>query len=136
MTIEHINPASVYNSLNFGFSQATVDRSTGTMRISGQVAWDAQNTLVGGDDIGLQARQACANLRAILADQGLDASDLVQVRTFIVDHTPDKIGPVAAEMMAFYGDVIPAANTWIGVQALVMPGFLIEIEAVAKMRHA
>lgn len=134
MHIQHINPASVYNSLNFGFSQATVNTKDGVMHISGQVAWDAQNTLVGADDLGLQARQALANLRHVLADQGLDASDLLRLQTYVVNHSPEKIGPIAAEMMAFYGDVLPAANTWIGVQALVMPEFLIEIEATALLR--
>ena len=51
-----------------------------------------------------------------------------------MDHSPDKLEPVAAEMMAFYGDATPAANTWIGVQALALPDFLIEIEATAQMR--
>jgi len=40
---------------------------------------------------------------------------------------------VGAELAAFYGDVIPAPNTIIGVQALALPDFLIEIEAVAVL---
>jgi len=134
MHIQHINPASVYSSLNFGFSQATVDTKGGVMYISGQVAWDAQNTLVGADDLGLQTRQVLENLRLVLGDQGLDASDLLRLQTYVVNHSPDKIALIAREMMAFYGDAMPAANTWIGVQALVMPEFLIEIEATALLR--
>jgi len=34
-------------------------------------------------------------------------------------------------MTEFYGDVEPAANTLVGVQALALPEFLIEIEATA-----
>jgi len=134
MPVQHINPETVYNALNFGFSQGTVSADGSLLHISGQVAWDKDNTLVGDGDLATQTRQVLTNLRAVLESQGLDASDLLQVRTYIVDHAPDKIGPVAGEMMAFYGDVMPAANTWIGVQALVMPEFMIEIEATAQMR--
>lgn len=134
MTVQQINPANLYNSLNFGFSHATVSQEGGLLHLSGQVAWDKDNTLVGGEDLTAQTRQVLENLRSVLADQGLDAADLVRIRTYVVDHTPDKIGPVAGELMAFFGDTMPCANTWIGVQALVMPEFLVEIEATAQMR--
>ena len=75
------------------------------------MAWDKDNNLVGGDDLAAQARQALANHKAVLADQGLDPSDLVRIRTYVVDHNPEKIGPVTGELMAFFGDVMPCANT-------------------------
>lgn len=134
MIAERINPEGLYGSLPFGFSHAAISREGGLLHLSGQVAWDKDNTVTGGDDLALQTRQALANLRAVLADQGLTPADLVRIRTYVVGHTPDKIGPIAGELMAFYGDVMPAANTWIGVQALVMPEFLIEIEGTAVMR--
>lgn len=133
MTSERINPAALYDSLAFGFSHATVSREGGLLHLSGQVAWDKDNNVIGGNDLALQTRQALANLKTVLADQGLGPADLVRLRTYVVDHTPDKIGPVAGELMAFYGDAVPAANTWIGVQALAMPDFLVEIEATAVM---
>jgi len=41
------------------------------------------------------------------------------------------LGVVTAELAGFYGDITPAPNTVIGVQALALPEFLIEIEATA-----
>lgn len=134
MSVNRINPSALYNSLNFGFSHATVSKEGGLLHLSGQVAWDKDNNLVGENDLAAQTRQALANLKAVLADQGLDPSDLVRIRTYVVDHTPDKLGPVTGEMMAFWGDTMPCANTWLGVQALAMPEFLIEIEATAALR--
>jgi len=134
MTVERINPSDLYDSLSYGFSHATVSREGGLLHLSGQVAWDKDHNLVGGNDLAAQARQALVNLKAVLAGQGLSPADLVRIRTYVVNHTPDKIGPVAGELMAFYGDAMPAANTWIGVQTLVMPEFLIEIEGTAAMR--
>ena len=134
MTAERINPKALYDSVSYGFSHATISREGGLLHLSGQVAWDKDHTLVGGHDLAAQARQALANLKAVLTDQGLGPADLVRIRTYVVDHSPDKIGPVAGELMAFYGDAMPAANTWIGVQALAMPEFLIEIEATAALK--
>jgi len=134
MSVDRINPEGLYNALNFGFSHATISREGGLLHLSGQVAWDKDNNLVGGDDLAAQTRQALANLKAVLADQGLDPSDLVRIRTYVVNHTPDKLGPVTEEMMAFWGDAMPCANTWIGVQALAMPEFQIEIEGTAALR--
>lgn len=134
MTVERINPESMYNSLEFGFSHASISDGGRMLHLAGQVAWDKDRNLVGGDDLGAQARQCLANLKEVLASQGATPADLVRIRTYVVNHTPDKIGPVAAEMMAFYGDTLPVPNTWIGVQALAMPEFLIEIEAMAMLK--
>lgn len=134
MTVERINPESMYNSLEFGFSHASISDGGRMLHLAGQVAWDKDRNLVGGDDLGAQARQCLANLKDVLASQGATPADLVRIRTYVVNHTPDKIGPVAAEMMAFYGDTLPVPNTWIGVQALAMPEFLIEIEAMAMLK--
>jgi len=134
MTVERVNPAGLYDSLQYGFSHASVSTEGKLLHMAGQVAWDKDHNTVGGSDLAAQARQCLANLSTVLADHGLTPADLVRIRTYVVDHTPDKIGPVAGELMAFYGDVMPAPNTWIGVQALALPDFLIEIEATAQLR--
>lgn len=133
MPAERKNPETMYNSLEFGFSHASVSEGGRMLHLAGQVAWDKDRNLVGGDDLAAQARQCLANLKEVLASEGATPADLVRIRTYVVNHSPDKIGPVAGEMMAFYGDAMPAPNTWIGVQALAMPEFLIEIEATAVL---
>lgn len=131
MTIERINPPELYNSLQFGFSHATLQKGGKTLHLAGQVAWDAQTQVVGGNDYALQARQALANLRAVLASVGCTPANVVRLRTYVVNHSPDKLGPILAEVGAFYGDATPAPNTFIGVQSLALPDFLVEIEATA-----
>jgi len=134
MPVSRVNPDTLYDSLAFGFSHASVSQGGALLHLAGQVAWDKDGAVIGGDDIGAQARQCLANLRAVLESQGLGPEDLVRIRTYVVGHTPDKLGPVTEELMAFYGDVTPAPNTWIGVQALALPDFLIEIEATAQAK--
>ncbi len=133
MTVTRINPASLYNSLNFGFSHATLQDGGKTVHLAGQVAWDAKCNVVGLGDLAAQTRQALANLTLVLAEVGATPADIVRLRTYVVDHTPDKLGVVLPEVGAFYGDAVPAPNTFLGVAALALPDFLIEIEATASI---
>ena len=95
---------------------------------------DFDVVIAADDAAGLeQARQALANLRTVLAEAGATPADVVRLRTYVVNHSPDKLQPVTEEIMAFYDGAVPAANTWIGVQSLAMPEFLIEIEAIAAL---
>lgn len=130
---ERKNPAGLYDSVSYGFSHAVESAPGRLLHCAGQVAWDSDHNLVGGSDIALQARQCLSNLKAVLADAGAGPEHVVRLRTYVVDHTPELLGVVTPEIMAFYGDAVPAANTWIGVQALAMPDFLIEIEATAAL---
>ena len=131
MTRETINPASLYPSLQYGFSHAVKSDGSVTIHCSGQVAWDIEYNLVGGDDIAAQARQALKNLKSVLAEAGASVADIVRMRTYVVNHKPEYLETVGMAIGEFYGDTTPAANTWIGVQSLALPDFLIEIEVTA-----
>jgi len=128
-----INPGSMYNSVQFGFSHAVESEGSRMLHLAGQVAWDHENNLVGASDLGLQAAQVFANLKQVLADQGASPANVVRLRTYVVDYSPDKLEILGPAIGAFYGDVVPAANTLIGVQCLAMPDFLIEVEATAVL---
>ncbi|RBP53564.1 RidA family protein [Arenicella xantha] len=136
MSIEKINPEELYASVNYGFSHAVKSDCAVTIHCSGQVAWDKDYNVVGQGDVGAQARQALANLNVVLAESGASVSDIVRIRTYVVNHDPSLIEPIGQALGEFWGDVTPAANTWIGVQALAMPDFLIEIEATAQINAA
>lgn len=128
-----INPDGMYQSVPFGFSHAIEQNGGRTLHLSGQVAWNGDGELVGAGDLVAQTRQALANLKQVLAEVGATPANVVRLRTYVVDHSPNKLGPVTSEISAFYGDALPAANTFIGVQALALPDFLIEIEATAAL---
>lgn len=133
MSNQRINPPGVYEALPFGFSHAALQTGTRTLHLAGQVAWDKDGAIVGPGDLAAQTRQALANLTLVLAAAGATPADVVRLRTYVVDHTPDKLGVVTPEVMAFYGEALPAPNTFIGVAALALPDFLIEIEATAAL---
>lgn len=134
MTSTRINPETLYPSVQYGFSHATLEKATGTLHLSGQVAWDKDYKVVGGSDIALQTRQALANIKSVLDSQGVGPEAVLRLRTFIVNYDVSMLETIGPELAAFYGDAVPASNTVVGVQALAMPEFLIEIEAIATIK--
>lgn len=131
MTRRAINPETMYASVPFGFSHA-VEQSPGrTLHLAGQVAWDIKGELVGEGDVIAQTRQALANLKEVLRASGATPADVVRLRTYVVNHSPAYLADICALISGFYEEAEPAANTFIGVQALALPDFLIEIEATA-----
>lgn len=130
MNREIINPPSLYETVSFGFSHAAV-HSGRTAELAGQVAWNAERDIIGAGDLEAQTRQVLDNLRQVLAAVGAGPQNVVRLRTYVVDHSPEKLGPICGAIAAFYDGHPPAPNTFIGVQALALPDFLIEIEATA-----
>ena len=128
-----INPAHMYKTTHLGFSHAVEQNSGRTLHLAGQIAWDSKGELVGAGDFRAQLHQALANLKTVLAEFGATPADIVRLRTYVVNHSPEKLGPLTEEVLAFYDGAEPAASTLIGVQSLAMPEFLVEIEATAAL---
>lgn len=133
MGVIKINPPSLYDSTAFGFSHAAVQDGGRVLHLAGQVAWNAECVVIGVGDLAAQVAQALENLKAVLAHSGLAPSDVLRLRTYIVDNDLQKLGVVVAAINRFYGGETPAPNTVVGVQSLALPEFLVEIEAVAQM---
>ena len=131
MKIQHINPENLFPSLQFGFTQVVSTHGGRTIRCSGQTAWDKDMKTIGEGDFAAQAKATYENVRIALASAGAEPRDIVQMRTYIVDYTPEYLGPLGIETAAFFGDHPPPAATLIGVASLAMPEFMIEIEVTA-----
>ena len=133
MKREAINPTSLFESMKYGFSHAIKANGTTTIHCAGQTAWDKDCNLIGGDDIGAQAKQALDNLKIVLAESGASVADVVRIRTYVVNHKPEYLEPIGMALAEFYGETMPAANTLVGVQTLALPEFMIEVEATAEI---
>lgn len=133
MSNHKINPPEMYNSLQYGFSHAVIAEDGRQVYLAGQVAWDANGLIVAPGDLAGQAMQAFRNLRSVLAACGAAPKDVVRLRIYVVDHQPEKLEAIMPALLDFYGVELPAANALIGVQALALPEFLIEIEATAQI---
>jgi len=96
--------------------------------VSGQVAFDHQGEIVGGNDMEAQAEQVFANIREVLALGGATLDDVMKVTIFMVDMSQyESYG--RARSRAFSRN--RPASTLIPVEKLIRPGLLVEIEAIA-----
>jgi 2-iminobutanoate/2-iminopropanoate deaminase len=132
MSKKYINPPDLFRSLQYGFSQIVSATPGRIVFLSGQVAWDAQENLVGPNDLKEQTRQSFRNIERALVAAGAHMRDLVSLRFYIVGYEASRDGHLITEVLkeVFKGR-IPPATTWIGVSSLANEGFLIEIEAIA-----
>src|SRR5438094_7857667 len=90
MPKKHINPPTLFRSLDHGFSQAVAASGTRTLYVSGQTAWDLNKRLVGGTDLTGQARQAFRNVRTAVEASGGTIDDVVSLRIYVVDYDTKK----------------------------------------------
>lgn len=131
MKTQHINPEDLFPSLQFGFSQVVSTEGGRTIHCAGQTAWDKDMKLIGKGDFEAQTNAAYGNVRRALVSAGAEPKDVVRMRTYIVDYTPDYLEPFGRATAAFFGDHPPPAATLIAVPSLAMPQFMIEIEVTA-----
>ena len=132
MPKEYINPNTLFPSLH-GFSQVVVASGRKMVFMSGQTAWDVHKKIVGGDGLLEQARQVLRNVESAIEAAGGTLKDVVALRIYIVNHRTESAGAVGSALREFFSPENPPASTWIGVSALAVPEFLIEIEATAVL---
>ena len=113
-----------------GYSHVVRARGTQVF-ISGQVAFDSEGRVVGAGDLRAQTEQVFSNLRLALEAAGARIEDIVKTTTYVVDYKPSDREVIAAVRSRFYGNLPPPASTLVGVQALVIPELMIEVEAIA-----
>ena len=132
MEKEFLNPAGM--PVLPGFSQVVTATEGKIVFISGQVALDANNELVGKGDLRAQVVQTFENLKQALAAVGATFDDVLKSNTYIVDYTPDVIGVIREVRSQYLPQEKAPASTLIGVQALAFEDLLIEIEAIAMVK--
>jgi enamine deaminase RidA (YjgF/YER057c/UK114 family) len=73
------------------------------------------------------------NVRTAIEAAGGTLADIVSVRIYVVDYRPEQAESIAGALREFFPDARRPASTWIGVAALAVPDFLIEIEATGVL---
>jgi 2-iminobutanoate/2-iminopropanoate deaminase len=121
----HLNP---YEK-DFGYSQAVlIDK---TLYISGSVAADENGRLVAPGDMAGQMRAVYANIRRTLAAHGAGFGEVVK-ETIYTTNMDALVKASDLRFEYFDKERLPTAS-WVQVQRLVDPGFLVEIEVIAEL---
>lgn len=130
MSRQSIQPKNLFESAPYGFSQVVACSGQRLVYCAGQTANDKDLNFIGAGDFKVQLEASLENVRIALAAAGAEPTDVVSIRTYVVDYTPEHLDTVGSVMNEFFGDDLPA-STLIGVQALALPHFLCEVEAMA-----
>ena len=99
--------------------------------VAGQIGWNAAQKLESTDIVG-QARQALANIVAVLAEAGARPEHIVRMTWYVTDKREyrDAYGRLGAVYRDVIGRHFPAM-TAVEVNGLIEDGAKIEIEATA-----
>ncbi|MBN9205970.1 RidA family protein [Methylibium petroleiphilum] len=95
--------------------------------IAGQVGADRDGRVL--DGAAAQARQALANLKACLENEGMSARDVVRLTVYVTDarYTED----MQRERQSVFGCTELPTSTFLIVLGLAEPELLLEIDAIA-----
>jgi len=133
MPRQSLEPVGLFSSSPFGFSQVVTTDAKKLIFCAGQTAWDENKNIVGGDDLGQQMEKTLENINTALQAAGAGLNDIVRMTLYIVDYNPSMLDTIANELNKVLDSNSLPANSVIGVQALALPEFMIEIEATAAI---
>jgi enamine deaminase RidA (YjgF/YER057c/UK114 family) len=109
-----------------GYSRAV--KTGNTVEVTGTVAVDDNNNLVGGNDAYEQTRFIIQKIEKVLHKAGASLKDVVRTRMFVTDIARwEEYGKAHGE---FFKNIRPC-TTMVEVSKLISPEYLIEIEATA-----
>ena len=98
------------------------------MFVSGQVAWDERGAIVGQGSVERQCEQVFHNVRRVLEAAGSSLEHITRVTVYLTDTAHVAAYRAARDRLL---DGIRPASTLVIVAALVEPGLLVEMDAIA-----
>jgi enamine deaminase RidA (YjgF/YER057c/UK114 family) len=128
-TLEYPRPEGLMQDV--AFSQVVVAAAKRVVYTAGQVSIDERGKLVGAGDLGAQATQAMCNVGLALAAAGAGYTDIAKITTYVVNYEPEHRVVIGKARAPFFTHGKFPASTLVGVAALALPEWLVEIEVVA-----
>jgi 2-iminobutanoate/2-iminopropanoate deaminase len=114
------------------FSQVTSATPGGRMiHVAGTLPFDAQQNLIGENDVRAQTKAVLEHIGRSLAEFGATPADVVRTKTYVID-MDDYLENGLPEWVAYFAGNPPTSTT-VGVTALADPRALVEIEAYAEI---
>ena len=117
------------------FSQGVVQPEGRVVHVTGQVAWDENNAVVGVGDVRAQMTQCVDNLETVLGMVGGKLEDIVSLTIYFTDRGDvDGIREVRETRLTFAECKAPV-SIFIQIAGLVLPEFKVEIVPIAVVPH-
>lgn len=129
--IVRLNPSTLPNAGEMGYSQISIVEPGRMAYVSGQVAWRPNGEAV-PESLAEQMSIVATNARAALAAVGAGPHDVVIARIYVVDLTPERLEELMPPFLSTFEGAQPCV-TGIGVQALAAPDLQVEMELVVRL---
>ena len=123
------NPNGVWQANGRGFNLGVVQHSGYVIHFTGQVAWDAQENIIGVGDVEEQTRQCFRNILAVLQSVGGKIEDIIAITTYFVDRADLPASQRARS--EFLDPQTAPVSTSIMVAGLGSEQFLVELIPIA-----
>lgn len=130
-SIVRLNPSTLPNSGDIGYSQISIVEPGRMAYISGQVAWLPNGEAVPENLID-QMSIVSDNAKTALDAVGALPHDVVIARIYMVDLTPERLEEIMPSFLATFEGAQPCV-TGVGVAALAAPDLQVEMELVVRI---
>ena len=118
-----------------GYSQVAEVGEGKIVYISGQIALDKSGNLVGKDDFRAQVQQVFENLKAAVEASGGDFHNVIKLNYYCAASVdPSQMSVVREVRDKYVNTASPPTSTFVFVQRLVRPEWLMEVDAVAVVK--
>ena len=112
------------------YSSGVIASSSRLLFTSGIVSMSAKGEIIAPDNMEAQARYVFDQIEKLLAEQNATLNNVVKITTFVTDMSKySEFSKVRSEV---FNKPFPASST-VGVNELVKPGLLVEVEAIATV---
>lgn len=139
-TVQDRKPFHIFNPETMakptvGYSQVAEVSEGKIVYIAGQVALDKSGNLVGKDDLRAQVQQVFENLKAAVEASGGNFNNVVKLNYYCAASVdPSQMSVVREVRDKYVNTANPPTSTFVFVQRLVRPEWLIEVDAVAVVK--
>jgi enamine deaminase RidA (YjgF/YER057c/UK114 family) len=132
MKKQYANPKEL-NAPRFYTHAVSVEGAGKLVTISGQVSWDASGNVVGKGDMRAQSEQVFRNVTVALQAAGAGWDDVIKMNGYMVGMHAERVNAYREVRSRFLREGALPASTLVGVERLVDPDLLLEVEVLAAL---
>lgn len=132
MKKQYLNPKEM-STPRFYSHAVTAEGAGKLVYVSGQVSWDASGKVVGKGDMRAQSEQVFKNVGHALAAAGARWEDVIKMNGYMVGMHGERVSAYREVRQRFLMEGALPASTLVGVERLVDPELLLEVEVVAAV---
>jgi enamine deaminase RidA (YjgF/YER057c/UK114 family) len=123
------NPQGIWQPNGRAFSQGVIQGPGEVVHVTGQVAWDEHDQVVGVGDAEAQMEQCIRNVRAVLAEVGGELDDIVSMTIYFGNR--DDLPAIQRVRARHFAEGTAPTSVLIQAAGFVSPEFVVELVPVA-----